>query len=591
MGERVSATGYARLDRWRWGVVGATLDIGRPIAAIAIALAALVAAILLAGPGASLTTVWVQDVVGFAEGAHRLVHGQLPHVDFATPLGVLFYLIPYVGLLLSGEYGAALPVGLAASLLATTPVLIYVLVTRLRPWLALPVGALLILLVASPMLDGDLPSRITLAMWYNRLCWLWLSLLVMLYLPPPAARAGAVGVDGVVAGLLVALMLYTKVTYALCGLAFLVLWFVLAKDRRRSVLVAVGLIAGIAGVVEWGWGLHRAYCEDVLLATRSGPAMIGGPFQLVRTAIKCVEEITVTALALGFAGSVGALRWRDGVFALFLLGISLGIVNQNTGGGSLVPLIVVLAGAVERVARARDWRPGMSVPLPLLACLALLAVFVAETAVYRAAALAWHYKTILTAESRPGVPAALTGFIVSDFKGYRLAPFAGPGLTAVDPAERDWPQAVRLLRGTLPPPDTGLLTGAEYLFTIGKGVEALAGIVYGDKGVFTYDIYNPFPFILGAPPPAGGMGIYHYGRWYSESTVPAAADVLADVAIVLVPKFPLGDDQQRTLWRLHHDFVARHFAVVRETPYWTVWQRRDAARQATTDGAPSAGIF
>ena len=55
--------------------------------------------ILLAWAGSArgaMYTRWVQDIFIPLEGVIHLKHGQLPHVDFGTPVGVLYYVIQYL---------------------------------------------------------------------------------------------------------------------------------------------------------------------------------------------------------------------------------------------------------------------------------------------------------------------------------------------------------------------------------------------------------------------------------------------------------------------------------------------------------------
>ena len=69
----------------------------------------LLCALLLAGPGRTVTTAYVNDLFIFLDGAHRVASGQVPNRDFHTALGPLVYYIPAAGLLLSGHLGAAMP--------------------------------------------------------------------------------------------------------------------------------------------------------------------------------------------------------------------------------------------------------------------------------------------------------------------------------------------------------------------------------------------------------------------------------------------------------------------------------------------------
>src|SRR5215208_3218275 len=121
-----------------------------PVATVILA-TALIFALLLALPGRTVTTAYVNDLFIFLDGAHRVVSGQVPNRDFHTALGPLVYYIPAAGLLLSGHFGGAMPLGTALFMVAVAPAMAHVLASRLRPAIALPFAAFLLLILAVPM--------------------------------------------------------------------------------------------------------------------------------------------------------------------------------------------------------------------------------------------------------------------------------------------------------------------------------------------------------------------------------------------------------------------------------------------------------
>src|SRR3954454_10527292 len=108
-----------------------------PVAGLILAIAAL-CALLLALPGQTVTTVYVNDLLIFLDGAHRIASGQVPNRDFHTALGPLVYYLPGAGYRLSGTFGGAMPAAMALAVAALAPVIAYVAASRLRPAIALP---------------------------------------------------------------------------------------------------------------------------------------------------------------------------------------------------------------------------------------------------------------------------------------------------------------------------------------------------------------------------------------------------------------------------------------------------------------------
>src|SRR3712207_6062348 len=121
------------------------LPIRRPrsVAALVFVIAA-VCALLLALPGETVTTKYVNDLMIFLDGAHRVDVGQVPNRDFHTALGPLNFYLPAIGFWLSGSLGAAMPWGMAGLILLLGPAIGHVLASRMRPVVALPFAAFLI---------------------------------------------------------------------------------------------------------------------------------------------------------------------------------------------------------------------------------------------------------------------------------------------------------------------------------------------------------------------------------------------------------------------------------------------------------------
>ena len=72
-----------------------------PILLVAAALLAL----LLALPGQTVTTRYLNDLFVILDGAYRVAAGQVPNQDFHTPLGPLTYYLTAAGYALSGTLG------------------------------------------------------------------------------------------------------------------------------------------------------------------------------------------------------------------------------------------------------------------------------------------------------------------------------------------------------------------------------------------------------------------------------------------------------------------------------------------------------
>ena len=223
---------------------------------IGILIIVLVCAGLLALPGRTVTAAFTNDVLIFLDGAHRIAWDQLPNRDFHSALGPLVFYIPAIGYALSGNLGAAMPVGMAVLLFAITPPMIRILQSRLRTPIALALAVFLVLILAAPINLGSPASLLTFAMFYNRIGWVALGLLVVMYLRPHQTTRGGNLADAAAAAILLLLQLYTKATYGVVSLAFL--GFMLLDRQQRNWVVGC-LLLTVPGISHIDRGQWRNY--------------------------------------------------------------------------------------------------------------------------------------------------------------------------------------------------------------------------------------------------------------------------------------------------------------------------------------------
>jgi hypothetical protein len=552
---------------------------GRIVASVMLVCTAVFSALLMV-PGKTLVTAYPHDTLLYLDGAYRLAQGQIPHRDFHMPLGALSYVFPYLGLRLSGSYGAALPTAMAIALVAVAPVAIYVLASRLRWAVAVPIGIYLSLLIAAPAVVGEPPSMVTMAMWYNRFCWALLCLLFFLYVPPrhhvapQLAGLASRWADGLVAGLLVATMIYTKITYGLVALSFLGLWFALARENRSAALVATGVTLAAVVLVETIWRLNGPYLQDIRFALASAQALQGGLLQPLKAVFQHVRETAFVLLAALLIVRNSETPFRDLLFVGFCTAAGFVILNQNSADTSVPVIVVVLALAAERLMAPHATEPFARRADAMVFAVALLLVFAAEAFVFRGLVLTRHFAQHRYASSDLPVPAALAGLTFADFSPTHMRIRPGgtealegllePGLTAG--------RAFDLLRDRH---NVGIrkLGTEEYILTLTKAIEVLESVGYEGRRVFVFDIINPMSFILNTPPPVGDLFCYHVGRQFGPANHQPADELFASVALVLVPTFAVEPTTRDTLMDLYGDHLRQEFRVAAESDYWTVWQR------------------
>jgi hypothetical protein len=507
---------------------------------------ALVCAVLLALPGRTVTTAYLNDLIIFLDAAHRIAWGQVPNRDFHSPLGPLAYYIPAAGYGLTGSFGAALPAGTALATLALAPFVAHILVSRFAPVLALLAGAFLLLILVVPMNLGESTASLSFAMFYNRIGWVALGALLLMYLRPPQGQPHREWRDGAAAALLTLVMLYTKATYGLVALAFL-LFMLCDRRQRRWAAGALGAVLLAMLVIEAVWRSSTAYLADLLLA-----AKVSGSRGLDSYAAALADHLVDYALFGILAGLAlrRTRRLRDLMFFGFCAVPGLLIQVQNSQPWGIITLHAGAVVAAEMLLRPKASRPqgGGTRRLASGSALLLVGLFLLPTTVHYAMGLAVHTSLATTQQGQPfGLPA---------FAGVR---FAVPWI----------------------PGEYGFMI--TYLETLQDGGTALSNLPERPERVSVLDFANPFSAGLGLPPPRGDNAWMHWERNISARHFPAPEDMFRDVRILMVPKWGINPEPLRDLYG---PYVGTVFETVGESRFWIVMKRREG--EAETLAGPDA---
>ncbi|MEM7490565.1 MAG: hypothetical protein AAF390_15710 [Pseudomonadota bacterium] len=506
----------------------------RPLALAVIATTAICCALLIL-PGATVTSAYFNDLLIFLDGGYRVVSGQVPNRDFHTALGPLAFYIPGVGYWLTRELGLAMPVGMSVLIVLIAPVMTHVLGSRLRPVLAVPTAIFLLLLLATPMNVGETIANISFAMYYNRIGWAMLGLLLVMHLRParPANRQGLL--DAASAAILTLVLAYTKMTYGVVAVAFLLL--TLLQPAQRAWSAAALVICAVAAVaVEMVWGGTRMHIADLALASQVSGVTQAATY--LRSFLSTSGEYVLFA-AIAATALWRAPRMTDLLFYGFCICAGLALVNQNFQIEGIVTLLAGAVVAAERLARHR--RPGLSPAAdlttragPLVAVFLLLPIGLSS-----GAALGLH--TILAA--------------------------SGAGIPLDTPAGRDLRVAQTLDKGQFK-------FFRDYAESLESGAELLASLDTPPTQVLVFDFVSPFSALAGLEPPDGGTAWMHDGRNFDGEHYFSAEEVLGDVNLVMIPKRPIAGSTTELMEELYGDHLDRHFRLIRDTTLWRVLERR-----------------
>ena len=507
-----------------------------------LAIAAL-SALALALPGQTETTRYTNDLLIFLDGAYRISWGQVPNRDFHSALGPLTYYIPAAGYVLTGSLGAAMPVGTALLIALVTPVLLHVVGTRLRPTVAIPFAALVILVIAAPMNLGERITDLSFAMFYNRIGWALLSLLLIMHLPPMEPHRHQLARDALSAAFLVVLLCYLKISYGAVGFAFLLL-MLLDAGQRRAAALAIGISLAAALVVELFWRSSGDYLADLRLAADVSGGLRGGLAEAVNLVHRNIVDYTLFFVLAGFA------LWRtrslrDLIFFGLCAASGYLLLNQNFQAWGMVTLYGGGAVAAELLLR-QDGIPGPDRQPQSWAAGAKLVLIglLLPTVLTCATALGIH---AVLAAKRSGV-----GFALPNFAGIRLVELLSP---------EDFEYH------------------AGYIDTLRTGADALRELGPDAGRVLTLDFVTPFNAGLGLEPPVGDSTWQHVTRTFDHQHFVPAEELLAGVHVVLEPKHPVERFTYYGLRDLYLPYLHANYEFAGENVNWWVWVAKDKPAQ------------
>jgi hypothetical protein len=492
-------------------------------------------ALLLGIPGATVTTRLLEELFAILDGVHRLAWGQVPNLDFHSAVGPLAYYVPGLGYWLTGSFGAAMPLGIAFLLLPMGAILAYILPSRLSPALALPFGCFLLLVLAVPMNLGDAVNALSFGQFYNRVGWVGLSLLLVMFLAPAEDARHSWALDALCAAALVLLLLYSRATYGLVALGFLLF---MLTDMRQWRWAGTGLLlaCGVAALIELIWNSSLAYWQDVLLSFSAGGWLRGEPAQWLELFLGNFADYVLLGLLLG------VFLWRRFdlrmlLFVVFCGAAGFWLLNQNDQRWGI--LSIHAASAVLAEAILRDMRSGRgqaSGPLINPAGIKLyLLGFLFPTMVHCTIALTLHAGTALFNGGQ-----ALS---LPRLESVRLADLWTPG----DFGGSRW-----------------------YLDLVQDGLTAVESLGTAPEPLLVLGGPNPFALALDLEPPRGDVALLRWGSSQDEEYHTPPEQLLGGVKTVLERTAAGGIG---SLGAVYLPAVLENFAPIANTANWRIYQR------------------
>lgn len=564
------------LDRLFWRFAASLQNNAIPSRRLVIAAICVVVffAILLALSPTVLISDYFYDVFIPLDGALRSLNGQWPHLDFYTPIGDLYYVLLGLSARIFGftpkivlwQQILVLPFALFAITFATRNRL----PSSLRVFLILMIG----LLCISPG-DLDRAENLSFLASYNRTGWVFMTPLLAAALlePLPGRRQGWIG-DSVFMSLLVILLFFMKMTFALVAIITLVIAAIWAPKNRRSCIGAVLLTAAVIAVIALSGPLIAAYLSDLHRTSLASPitGQHDDPFRL----FKLKAELSADWFEL-----IAPLS-----FALWLSRSACSADERDNGNRILLLCTIATAGNV-----ALSWQDHENaMPSQIIAmAIAFAGIWIRQAN----RELSLPVDTPLRQAGWP--PVILAGFVFSFIASVSILDTARSVILHVSKTTLHLTQPVATLspylQGLTVPPDSesgvisDILAGKMDATVYSSKSEHrwpndLAPIM--DDGWRLFQANKPqnpriatiymcpvMTVLTRTTPPL------HMAAWMDiDRTVGALSPMVperdfSDVNVVMI--FKLYDHD--TLYNMVRDYVTRNFHVVGETPIWQMWVR------------------
>lgn len=286
---------------------------------------------LLMLPSKLMISAHEGDLMHMLDATMRMANGELPHLDFMTPIGILGF-APVAGFLALGfPVGKATLLADAALLALMLPAIWWLSATRLSRGQAYFFGAVMVVTMMAVVYGGS-SSSISLSMYYNRWGWSFTFLLLVTILFKPRKDMAESWAAPLIVGLSMAALAMLKMTFFVPLLPVVVV--ILLTQKQGKLLLkaaAIGLLAGGLLLAWLGVDFFLAYVHDLLVVTRPESARVNTGVSLsdiVASPGTIITSIILIAALVIFRKSG---RMHQGLMVLVLAPAFAYITYQNWG--------------------------------------------------------------------------------------------------------------------------------------------------------------------------------------------------------------------------------------------------------------------
>lgn len=505
--------------------------------------------------GATPILIYPNDFSYIIDGSWRVANGQIPHLDFFTPLGPVIFLVGGLGMQLAGP---------CVSSIAYANTLVFVVFstwawaiarTRLSPALSFLFALYVGFMVAATSVYAQGFKALGYSAMFNRygVALTALVLLETLGCPRRQFRPSSYLAQGLSTGIALGVLFFLKLNFfGVASMGLMVGAILLPQGRSRWIGLCVGTSL-IALLILGYLRFHIApFYHDIAMAGRLRfVGFIRNAFGIVTWTYPSVFESVFLIAALWCIAPVAdsyyrswlSPKWAQGLVVAFLVfgQMVLSLTNSQFPLPTLFPAValVILDMAWRAVQQPKAENASFQSQLST-ACLATTL-------------LALYFVVSILVPDMESLPYSL--FIRT------------VGLNGVTETEKFT---------AAPLADMHVPSEPDYVRIINDGCALLRLHANPSDRIVTMDFSNPFSFALQTIPPKGDA-IWWDRFTFSERVHLDPEQVFGQATLVMVPKKPRIPRVSSAMMDVYGPFIESHYVLVSESASWKLYRQRAAS--------------
>ncbi|HEY2470974.1 MAG TPA: hypothetical protein VGI45_24480 [Terracidiphilus sp.] len=497
--------------------------------------------------------VFHPDALAFLDDGWRVLHGQVPHRDFYSPLGPLEFWMIAAGMLFAhgGTQGIAISIAAFGFLTGTWGW--FLARRRMLPLFALLITGWLVLTAASPTPLGFDPRFLSCAMIYNRQGY---ALLGIILVECAFSQERSRFWGGVSSGVALVLLAFLKLNFfGVAGLVLLTSVPLTRTELRRLWGFLTGATMTLIGFVLYpGFSISAFYSDMSFVKQARGSVLsLAGTLHGIGTCAKSGSVWLVVAMTVAAVVMIAPRErrrrefWTLTLLSLVVLASGPFFLQTNSMENScqLASLWIIIL--VERMTAIHPRMKEKSVTVVLIALsLGAVAASMASDSASALSLISFEPATEEASASRIAAPGMERLLFYNTNTVYDSDRKGGDG------------------------------DGSYYVDAVNDGLALLNQQSTPQESILVLGFQNPFTYLLRRKPAEGGSAFLDVGKSISSTHMPAVDRVFGNADLMMLPDY---DSSHRAsdlfVENYYHAYLLENFQLVGRSQRWLLYRRNE----------------